>query len=200
MCGTGIPKFILDLPQDILSTPIGQSLLPLIGKIVLVEFFVPFLSESSSFTKCLQNSMFHHLQTERLGAETNGSNSFEPQILGREQSPGFDELNTEIEEARLQSIALERSRTAIRDKIAKKEKKKEKKKKKRNLTDSDCDDYMMASVDQVDQANGASSDSLPAEMLPSQRQLADDGSSIAAEDERKKHREPPIVFKDIEVS
>lgn len=135
-----------------------------------------------------------------MGTETNGSNFFEPQILGREQSPGFDELNSEIEEARQQSIALERSRAAIREKIAKKEKKKEKKKKKRNLTDSDCEEYMMASVDQVDPTNGASSDSLPAEMLPSQRQLADDVNSIAGEEERKKNREPPIVFKDIEVS
>lgn len=32
LCGTSIPKYILDLPQEILSTPIGQSLAPLIGK------------------------------------------------------------------------------------------------------------------------------------------------------------------------
>lgn len=123
----------------------------------------------------------------------------EPQLVGREQSPGFDELNTEIEQARLQSIALERSRTAIRDKIAKKEKKKDKKKKKRNLTDSDCEEYMMASLDQVDAANGATSDSLPEEMRPSQRQLDADDTFIDAENDRKKHREPQIVFKDIEV-
>lgn len=33
LCGVSIPKYILDLPQDILSTPLGQSLAPLIGKI-----------------------------------------------------------------------------------------------------------------------------------------------------------------------
>lgn len=32
LCGTSIPKYILDLPQEILSTPIGQTLAPLIGK------------------------------------------------------------------------------------------------------------------------------------------------------------------------
>lgn len=133
------------------------------------------------------------------GTASENSSFLEPQIVGREQSPGFDELNTEIEQARLQSIALERSRSAIREKIAKKEKKKEKKKKKRNLTDSDCEDYMMASFEQVDAANGASSDSLPEEMRPSQRQLEEDGNLIAAEDDRKKHREPQIVFKDVEV-
>lgn len=58
---------------------------------------------------------------------------------------------------------------------------------------------MMASVDQVDPTNGASSESLPDEMRLSQRQLDDDANSIGAEDERKKHREPQIVFKDIEV-
>lgn len=143
--------------------------------------------------------VYEKLEQLAGGVGTDGSNLFEPQIVGREQSPGFDELNSEIEQARLQSIALERSRTAIREKIAKKEKKKEKKKKKRNLTDSDCEDYMMASVDQVDPTNGASSESLPEEMRLTQRQLDEDANSIAAEDERKKHREPPIVFKDIEV-
>lgn len=32
LCGSSIPKYILDLPQEFLSTPIGQSLRPLIGK------------------------------------------------------------------------------------------------------------------------------------------------------------------------
>lgn len=31
LCGTSIPKYILDLPQEFLSTPLGQSLGPLIG-------------------------------------------------------------------------------------------------------------------------------------------------------------------------
>lgn len=32
LCGASIPKYILDLPQEFLSTPLGQSLGPLIGK------------------------------------------------------------------------------------------------------------------------------------------------------------------------
>lgn len=33
LCGTSIPKYILDLPQEFLSTPLGQSLGPLIGEL-----------------------------------------------------------------------------------------------------------------------------------------------------------------------
>lgn len=33
LCGASIPKYILDLPQEFLSTPLGQSLGPLIGMI-----------------------------------------------------------------------------------------------------------------------------------------------------------------------
>lgn len=137
------------------------------------------------------------------GASENGGNfSFEPQISGRDQSPGFDELNSEIEEARLQSIALERNRTAIKDKIAKKEKKKDKKKKKKNLASSDSESGTnnMSEVDATEQVNGAASNQLPPEMLPSQRQLEDDARDREEEEERKRNREPAIVFKDIDVS
>lgn len=133
-----------------------------------------------------------------------GTFAFEPQIASsspRDQSPGFDELNSEIEQARLQSIALERSRSAIKDKIAKKEKKKDKKKKKKQLSSSDSESALnMAEHDGGSEVNGAvGSDSVPSEMLPAQNRLRQDSNELDEENERRKNREPAIVFKDLDV-
>lgn len=134
------------------------------------------------------------------GTGTDTTFSFEPQVTARGQSPGFEELNTEIEAARLQSLALDKSRTAIKDKLAKKEKKKDKKKKKNS--DSDTLNNSVNNMSEVEAAelNGASGHSIPQEMLPSDAQLEEDARERAAEEERRKNREPPIVFKDIDVS
>ncbi|XP_031617589.1 uncharacterized protein LOC116337292 isoform X2 [Contarinia nasturtii] len=172
LCGNSVPKYILDLPQDILSTPLGQSLAPLIESIA--------------------NS----------ASESGGSFSYEPQISGREQSPGFDELNSEIEQARLQSIALDRSRAAIKEKLAKKEKKKEKKKKKKHFSTSDSESALnMSEVEaSSEQVNGAAGSDIPDEMQPSESRLRQDSQELNEENERKKAREPAIVFKDIEAA
>ncbi|XP_055299978.1 uncharacterized protein LOC129567289 isoform X2 [Sitodiplosis mosellana] len=174
LCGTSIPKYILDLPSNILSTPLGQSLAPLIESIA--------------------NS----------ASEGGGGFSYEPQIGAREQSPGFDELNSEIEQARLQSIALERSRTAIKEKIAKKEKKKEKKKKKKHLSTSDSESALnMSEIEASETANGGAvaSNDIPEEMQPSESRLRQDSQESNEESERsRKPREPAIVFKDIEAA
>lgn len=207
LCGTSIPKYILDLPQEVLSTPLGQRLASIIGE--------KRDTDASPFHNCIPiicNAIVQCFSpfTERIGAnngEANGSNgtfSFEPQITARESSPGFDELNNEIEEARLQSLELERSRNAIKEKIAKKEKKKEKKKK-RNGSQSDPDSPYhsnsgaMSEVEAVE-LNGAASHAIPSEMLPSEQALEDEAKDRQAEEERRKNREPPIVFKDIDVS
>lgn len=110
-------------------------------------------------------------------------------------------MNSEIEQARLQSIALERSRTAIRDKIAKKEKKKDKKKKKKHLSTSDSESALnMSEVEASEQLNGAAGTDIPAEMRPSESRLQQDSQELADENERRKVREPAIVFKDLEVN
>ena len=99
LCGATIPKYILDLPSEVLSTPLGQTLAPLI---------------------------------ESLGAQSTGSTNFsyEPHLISptRELSPDFVEINTQIEDLRQQSAALEVRRQQSLDKIAKKERKKDKKK------------------------------------------------------------------------
>lgn len=101
----------------------------------------------------------------------------------------------------MQSLALDKSRSAIKDKLAKKEKKKDKKKKK-NSNDSDTSNNSASNMSEVEAAelNGASGHSIPQEMLPSDTQLEEDARERAAEEERRKNREPPIVFKDIDVS
>ncbi|KAJ6637084.1 Desumoylating isopeptidase 1 [Pseudolycoriella hygida] len=170
LCGTSIPKYILDLPQEFLSTPLGQTLGPLI---------------------------------DRIGASSGNNFSFEPQISARETSPGFDELNNQIEEARLQSLALEEKRKVTRDKLAKKEKKKDKKKKKleSNGTISSGSEYNsnsnMSEVESPGATNGTSP-IIPSEMLPSERVLEDEAKERQAEEERRKNREPPVVFTNID--
>lgn len=141
-------------------------------------------------------------QIGRGATETGPGNfSFEPQIEAlRESSPGFDELNSEIEEARLQSLALEKSRTAIKDKLAKKEKKKEKKKKK-HLTSSDSDSCQnnTLNMSEVEAAEHNGAGAIPPEMLPSQDSVEELEREREAEAERKRNREPVITFTDIDV-
>lgn len=164
-----------------MSTPLGQTLAPLIDRI-----------------------------GNNTGDDSNGALfSFEPQITARESSPGFDELNNEIEEARLQSLALEKNRNAIKDKIAKKEKKKDKKKK-RHANSTNCDESdspynsnqgAMSEVDTAELNGGAAAGHvIPSEMLPSEQALEDEAKDRQADEERRKNREPPVVFKDIDVS
>lgn len=98
---------------------------------------------------------------------------------------------------------MERSRNAIKEKIAKKEKKKEKKKKRhgsQSETDSPYNSNQGA-MSEVEAAelNGASGHDIPSEMLPSEQVLEDEARDRQAEEERRKNREPPIVFKDIDV-
>lgn len=173
LCGVGIPKYILDLPQEILSTPLGQSLSPLI---------------------------------ERLSAGSGGSNNFafEPQISAREPSPEFDDLNSQIEEARQQSQVLEERRQTIREKIAKREKKKEKKKHRNStkLSESASESNSNCGMSEAEEINGANgiTEPIPPEMLPSEKILEEDAKERAEEEERRKNRIPPVVFHDIDVS
>lgn len=173
LCGVSIPKYILDLPVEVLSTPFGQTLAPLIDS----------------------------LDTPREGGNTF---SFEPQIAQRASSPGFDELNSQIEQARLESIALEERRRTIKDKVSKKVKKEKKeksskKKSKNSSPDSDQNSTSMSEVENTEGVNG-SNGQVPAEMLPSERAIEDEAEERRKEEERKRLREPPIVYKEVDVS
>lgn len=51
----------------------------------------------------------------------------------------------------------------------------------------------------AEQVNGAAGSDIPEEMRPSETRLRQDSQELNEENERKKAREPAIVFKDIEV-
>lgn len=141
-------------------------------------------------------------------AEGNTNFSFEPQITfsAREPSPDYIEINTQIEQLREQSSALEERRKQSLDKIAKKERKKEKKRKKdkkNRVTFSDSSEYNSTGMSEIEEVNEAGEEPTPiisSEMLPSEKVLEEEAEERRAEEERKKNREPPIVFKDIDVS
>lgn len=164
---------------------------------------------------------------------TVGHRFVEPRIQ-REVSPDYQLLNTEIEEARLNSIALEERRNVLNEKIAKKERKKKKKKKDKKdkkreqesgsesnstgpsnyttMADSEGHYFMELQVknkiiavsiliylffflvvEMQQPTNGAD---LGAEMLPSDRVLEMEAEERREAEERKRQRDPPIVFKD----
>lgn len=177
LCGASIPKYILDLPNEVLSTPFGQSILPLIES----------------------------LGTRQAGGGTNLS--FEPQyaVRAREPSPDYIEINTQIEQLREESSALESRRQQSLDKIAKKERKKEKKRKKEKsggrVTFSDSSEYNSTGMSEMEDTNNVAGDSSPvinSQMLPSEKVLEEEAAERLAEEERKKNREPSIVFNEID--
>lgn len=123
------------------------------------------------------------------------------QQIRREESPGFEELITEVEVARAQSAALDEKRKALKDKLAKKEKRKDKKKKKKNSISNSNDSSSNTGMSEVevteitDVTNGGSDGpAIPSEMLPSEKALEDEAREKREEEERKRARDPPVVF------
>lgn len=156
-------------------------------------------------------SCFH--VAESLGQRTDGNTnfSFEPQITAyaREPSPDYIEINTQIEQLKKDSSALEERRKQNLEKLAKKERKKEKKKRKESksanrVTFSDSSEYNSNStgMSEIEDTNGATSEGpiIHSEMLPSEKVLEEEAEERRVEEEKKKNREPPIVFKEIDVS
>ncbi|XP_053976818.1 uncharacterized protein LOC128885490 isoform X2 [Hylaeus anthracinus] len=181
LAGKGIPKYILDLPEEIFQTPIGQGLRTLIET----------LSSSPSGSKLFT-----------VGQAFLGTRN------QREVSPEYELLNEAIEEARLNSIALEERRNELNEKLAKKDRKKKKKKKEkkqkgsRDSTASDtnstgpsnCVDMAESEtvLSEMQATNGDNTD-----MLPSDRVMQMEEEEKLELEERKRQRDPPIVFKDL---
>lgn len=156
---------------------------------------------------------------------TVGQRFVEARSIRREDSPEFASLNTEIEQARLQSIALEEKRNVINEKLAKKERKQKKKKDKKHKRDKDKSSSSSSSLHSAantmsnmaeipstnggdappplvdsDMVDGAASAELGAvgstEMLPSERILQMEEEEKREIEELKQKRDPPIVFRD----
>ncbi|XP_049800509.1 uncharacterized protein LOC126235755 isoform X2 [Schistocerca nitens] len=199
LCGKGIPKYILDLPEEILSTPLGQSLRPVIDSLNQISRGVGINTGSDLRNYTPQDSR-----------------------RSRQESPEFAELNSAIEEVRRNSVALEERRNVINEKLAKKDRKKKKKKKReKKRIDLECgsssaeftpdsassspsrtnmaDSVIEAPEEQQQQQQQQQQDE---EDKRPQQSAADVVAEIEAEErkereERKKQREPPIVFKDV---
>ncbi|KAJ8923017.1 hypothetical protein NQ315_001565 [Exocentrus adspersus] len=162
LCGASIPKYILDLPNEVLSSSLGAAYPALVAQL-----------EKSARPIAEEQDRAHH--------------------RNREQSPDFDQLNSQIEEARYNSFLLAQRRKTLKDKLAKKERKREKKRKKilREVGIIPVEirqDLVMADTEAL---NGDEA------QLPSDQALALEEEEKRDDEEKKKARDPPIVYKDL---
>ncbi|KAL3273692.1 hypothetical protein HHI36_015122 [Cryptolaemus montrouzieri] len=151
LVGKSIPQYILDLPNEVLSSKLSPQILDLLTKF-----------ERSA-----------HVVTNREG------------------SPGYEQLNIEIEEARYNSFLLEQRRKRLRDKLLKKERKREKKRKKDLMEGSSISvEEENATMAEAGVISGNSTDGQPA----LKQILALEEEEKREQEKRKKSRDPPIVF------
>jgi len=106
VCGSSLPKYILDLPQELLETPIGPEI----------------RAEAEKVSAKTQGSS--GITFGLIGNRTVGT--LAPRV--RENSPEFDELQAQIDALRADQLSLEERRNALNIKDSKKEEKKKKKK------------------------------------------------------------------------
>ncbi|RXG73993.1 hypothetical protein Avbf_00409 [Armadillidium vulgare] len=107
LCGRGIPKTILTLPDEVLNTDLGEILAPLAKSLQLKE------KKSIPF-----------------GGAENNINSYVPREVPRQiEDPELEELNSAIEEVRHNTLLLENRRNSLNEKLLKKERKERKKEK-----------------------------------------------------------------------
>lgn len=143
---------------------------------------------------------------DRLATDSSGSldNTFalDPQLGGvRETSPDFVDLNNQIEEARLKSLALDEKRQVIQDKIAKK-KKKEDRRKKSHCENDFIDSNGHQSSEHAVTVNMSEVEISEVSSKPraDQQVLDDEENDRKAEEDRRRNRETPVIFSDIDVS
>nr|CAH7741560.1 unnamed protein product [Callosobruchus chinensis] len=160
LCGASIPKYILDLPNEVLNSNLSSALIALAKQL-----------ESSA----------RPIREEEEKAH-------------KEHSPDFDQLNSQIEEARYNSFLLEQRRKSLREKLAKKERRREKKRKK-ILKEGGVvpvelsEEFTMADTETVQNGDAHISTEQEVEALEEEERKETE--------ERKKSREPPVVFKDL---
>lgn len=177
LCGVGIPQYILDLPNEVLNTNLAGTLQSL--GVQLERSARPLESRAGA----------PQVETNNSGAGN--------QVRRRAPSPEFDQLNSQVEEARYNSFLLEQRRRTLKEKLAKKERKREKKRRKllKEHGQIDIDDKMAeAETASVQNGGDVASDS---SQLPSEQAMAMEEEERREIEAKKKLREPPIVYKDI---
>ncbi|XP_078044365.1 uncharacterized protein LOC144473887 isoform X1 [Augochlora pura] len=170
LAGKGIPKYILDLPEEILQLPIGPGLK------TLIETLSSSPSASALFT----------VGTTFLSTRNQ-----------REVSPEYELLNEAIEEARLNSIALEERRNELNEKLAKEDRKKKKKKKKEKKHKS-SGETQIPETNNISDTNSTGPSNC-SEMAESEAapQISEAQLLSFEETPESLPAEPPIVFKDL---
>ncbi|XP_045497438.1 uncharacterized protein LOC123695586 isoform X1 [Colias croceus] len=112
----------------------------------------------------------------------------------RQDSPEYLTLNNQIEEARIVSQELDAKRNTIAEKVARKERKKEKKRKKLREQGGTGDD-----ADEMAEAVEAVEPREPVSLAgPSSRDLEVEAEERRAEEQKKRSRDPPVVYRDID--
>ncbi|CAH0700960.1 unnamed protein product [Spodoptera exigua] len=113
----------------------------------------------------------------------------------RADSPDYLTLNSQIEEVRAASQELDARRSTLAEKLARKERRRDKKRKKQGRDRGDEDAAEMAEAVETAAA------SVPEELSragPSSDALAAEADERREEELRKRNRDPPIVFSDID--
>ncbi|KAK7077715.1 Desumoylating isopeptidase 1, partial [Halocaridina rubra] len=113
LCGHGIPKHILQLPDEVLNTDLGDTLKSLIKE----------LDIKSSDSRRVNFANFNNNLNSYIPSEVSSRS--------HDDSPELEELNHAIDQIRQNGIILEDRRNSINEKIIKKEKKKKDKKEKK---------------------------------------------------------------------
>ncbi|XP_071513882.1 uncharacterized protein [Panulirus ornatus] len=113
LCGHGIPKHILQLPDEVLNTALGETL-----KSVLKDLDIKSTDSRKVNFANFNNNLHTYIPTEVTSRRQDDSRELE-------------ELNNAIDQVRLQGIKLEDRRNSINEKVIRKEKKKKDKKEKK---------------------------------------------------------------------
>ncbi|XP_059475230.1 uncharacterized protein LOC132196525 isoform X2 [Neocloeon triangulifer] len=178
LCGADIPKYIIDLPQEILSTPIGAAIQPLLdslggvsrsrGSVVptsdlgILSFLTPPALQALSREQIPESSQEIHLNTEQL-CRTSRVSFIEPN--NEEQSHQKEKKKKRTKNKR------KSSRSSMADS---------------ETTSQNGSDEVIAPV--VSEKPGRNAEKSVAEFEEQERQEAE---------EKKKQREPPIIYKDL---
>ncbi|XP_037094351.1 uncharacterized protein LOC119114255 isoform X2 [Pollicipes pollicipes] len=185
LCGHGIPKYILTLPDELLNTPLGQTIAPLLA--------------SFSLKRDPSDPQAVPVRSHAPGSQ-------------REDSPDFLELNQRVEEIRKQNQLLEERRSSLSEKLHKFERKKKRRegrghKKRRHrgsseellsgdASQSEAADERRGSADGQVEVRPAGVMSEQHSPPPEPRPPAPGAEEPAPEPEPEKPRIPPITFRD----
>lgn len=196
LCAASIPSYILDLPNEVLNTPLGAAIPALIGQ--LEQSARPLAEETShtSNSHLLNRSHTSSAVTANAagGAGIKGSTGNRKK---KENSPDLTLLDQQIEEARYNSFVLEERRKRLRNKLVRKERKLEKKKQKllqegKRVSIAEGTATEGTAMEDTETVNGSAET-----QLPSEQAMQIEAEERLEEEERKKSRDPPVIFKDL---